>query len=177
MQLPTKAALAVSPRLPCKCLAPGSAQVFPGASLAELPAGRFCGCRHSAGWLLASRNSKRSREVHQSQMLCSPPPKPSSGGNLTADGFLIGINYPEEPGNSQPRSPGGFGAQGKGQSIIHRQQPPATPAHTPLPSAAPPKERQGCFGWGCPSCSLAVAVRFPVPSPAGEKKELCPGRC
>lgn len=33
VQLPTKAALAVSPRLPCKCLAPGSTQLFPGASL------------------------------------------------------------------------------------------------------------------------------------------------
>lgn len=70
-------------------------------------------------------------------MLCSPLPEPSSGENLAAHWFLTGINRPEEPGSSRPRSPGGFGAQGRGQSIADHQQPPTMPARSLLPCTAP----------------------------------------
>lgn len=85
----------------------------------------------------------------------------------------MGINCPEEPGSSWLRSPGGFGAQGKGESILHpRRQPPHRASLYPAAMRNPPKERQSCFAWGRPGRSLAAAAQFPAPSPAGEKRPL-----
>lgn len=77
---------------------------------------------------------------------------------MAADGFLMGISGPEELGSS----PGGFSAQGKGESITHRQQPPAM--HGPRGAARP----------GPPWLLLGGGSAIPGPAPGRGEKGFVP---